>query len=133
MSFVDETAHPHAFFHARADRPLAHFGADRLDQIVVHVFVDEQARARPAHLSSVHENTKAYGFGGITEVGIGEDDVGTLSTELERDGCQLFAGFRHHGLPRRHAAGQHHTVHACVACERIARQCARTGQDLKHP
>ena len=102
---------------------LAHFGADRLDQIVMHVFVDEQARARPAHLSGVHEDTKANGFGGITEVGIGKDDVGTFSTEFDRR-VSVVRWLWPSRLARRHAAGQHHTVHACVACERIARKCA---------
>ena len=132
MPLVDKAADSHALFHAGSNLPFANLGTDGFNQLIVNVFMNKQSRTCPTHLPSVHENPKTNGFRCITKVGVREDDVGAFAPQLQGDGGQLFAGFGHDGLTRWHASGQHHTVHAAVAGERIACQRPRTGQNLQN-
>src|SRR5215217_1817676 len=54
------------------------------EKLVEDAPLDEDARAGAAVLSGVAEHGDGRGSGGLLQVGVGEDDVGGLATELQR-------------------------------------------------
>ena len=64
-------------------------------EAVVGAALDEDARAGAAVLAGVVEDGVGRGGGGALEVGVGEDHVGGLAAELERDALDRVGGAAH--------------------------------------
>ena len=122
----------HTFRHARSNLPLAHFSHDSFNEFVMDIFVDNESRSGPTHLSCIHEDTKTDGLGSIAKVRIREDDVGAFSTEFKRDWSEVFTGFCHDGLSCWYTAGQDHAIDASVACKCVTNESTRSGDHLEH-
>src|SRR5207249_7250093 len=71
-----------------ADFGLLHFLEHAIDKLIVHLLLDKQARAGAAALALVEEEGEVRALDGGIQIGIGEDDVGTLAAQLERDALE---------------------------------------------
>ena len=81
---------------------------------------DEHARQRAARLAGVEEGLADAIGDGLLEVGVLEDDVGRLATELEGDGLHRLRRQLAHALARAGGAGEGDHVDAGVSCDRLA-------------
>ena len=70
-------------------RTLAAISARRRDELVVDRLLDEQPRAGRADLALAEEDAHEHALERGVEVGVGEDDVGRLAAEFERDLLQV--------------------------------------------
>jgi hypothetical protein len=70
--------------------------------------------------------------GGCVEIGIGEDNVGALATQLEGEPFERLAGLLHDDLGRLVLTGERHLVDAGVLNDRAARGRAKAGDDVDH-
>ena len=97
-----------------------------VDEGVVQGVLDEQPGAGRADLAGVQEDRGQREVDGGLEVGVGEDDVGVLAAEFQRD---LLHGRRPPAAmmrrPGRQAAGERHHVHVGVLGQRRADLGAR--------
>ena len=122
MIGVDEASNSDAFTHSWSNLPLANFFNDSIDQFVMNILVNDESRTSPTHLSCIHEDPKADGFGTILEICIWEDDVGSFSTEFKCDWCELFTGFCHDGLSCWYPTSKNDSTNVWMACECISNQ-----------
>ena len=85
-----------------------------VDELVVDALLDQQPRAGRADLAGVQEHGRQGEVQGDLEVGVGEDDVGVLAAELERDLLDRGGGRGHHPPAGDQATGEGHQVDARV-------------------
>ncbi len=102
----DERAHLGRVVLRVADPHVARRLDEQLGEAVVDGALDEDPRARAAVLARVVEHGVRRGGGGLLEVGVGEDDVGRLAAELERDALDRPRRAAHHLLPDLGRAGE---------------------------
>src|SRR5581483_2260795 len=103
-----------------------------LDERVVDVAMEEEARTRLARLPAHAERHARDRTGDRTiHVGVGEDDVRVLPTELEHRGDDVLCRRGEDGLPRRDAAGELDLADAGVRHERVARSVPAPGDDVE--
>jgi hypothetical protein len=108
-----------------------HLG-DGLDVAVVEGGVDEGARPCHAGLSGVEEETGAGLFEGSLEVGVLCDDIGRLSTELQRDTLQvMLVGISHDIKADLGRAGEGHLVNPWMA-DQMGANITEPGDDVDH-
>src|SRR5205814_10244583 len=90
-----------------ADRHVFRFRNQALQELVVNVFVKQQARARRADLALVGVNGPEGRGQRRVEVGVGKNDVRRLAAEFERQALQVaFAGSLQQRARRANAAGE---------------------------
>ena len=105
---------------------------EAVDERVVDVVVDEEARARFAHLPLVEEGAEERAVDRDVEVRVGADDVGRLAAELER---HLLDGRRGRGedlAAGRGGPGEGDLVDVGVLDELDAGVDAVAGHDVEH-
>ena len=102
----DERAHLGRVVLRVADAHVARRLDEQLGEAVVDGALDEDPRPRAAVLARVVEHGVRRGGGGLLEVGVGEDDVGRLAAELERDALDRPGRAAHHLLPDLGRAGE---------------------------
>lgn len=81
-----------------ADSVLRSACPELLDELVVDGFFNVDTRTSAAALSVVEVDTEVDPVDGLFEIGVSEDDVGTLASELEGDLLQVGASSRLHDL-----------------------------------
>ena len=91
-----------------------------VDELVVDRLLDQQPGAGRADLAGVQEDRGQREVERHLEVGVGEDDVGVLAAELERDLLHGAGGGGHDPPAGRQAAGERDQVDARVLGERRA-------------
>ena len=102
-----------------------------LDELVVDLLLDEEAAAGAAALALVEEEGEVRAFDGRVEIGVGEDDVGALAAELERDALEVRAGGGlHDQLADLGAAGEGDLVDVVVLGDGRAGGLAVAGDDV---
>lgn len=67
-------------------------GHELLHELLLDALLDEDSRSSAADLSGVEEDPERRPGSGSVEVGVLEDDVGRLSSELEGDGLEVALG-----------------------------------------
>ena len=89
-----------------------------LDQLVVDLLFDKEPAARAAALALVEEQTEVGALHGRVEVGVGEDHIGTLASQLQANAFEiaLGGGFTDE-LPGQVFAGEGNLVDIHVAAD----------------
>ena len=108
---------------AASTRPATH--------VVVLVGVHEQARARVAGLAGVVVDRLVGALDRHVEVGVGQDDVGRLAAQLERDPLERAAGLGADLAPDGGRAGERDLVDVLVVDQRRA-GLAVAGDHVEH-
>ena len=98
-----------------------------VDELVVDLVLDDEPGARRADLAGVQEDGGEGEVEGDVEVGVGEDQVGVLAAELERDLLHRGRGARHDPPAGLEAAGEGDQVDP-----RVGRRAARR-RSRPHP
>ena len=75
-----------------ADGAIAGAGSALCDEFVVDLFFHEDSRSGAAALAVIEEEAEVRAFHGFVNVHVGEDDVGALAAEFQRDALEI--GFR---------------------------------------
>lgn len=76
-------------FHRVAHHPLLRFGHERLEELVVHLALHQDARPGDAQLPGVAEDAGGNRGHALGHVGVGEHEHRRLATQLERGALQL--------------------------------------------
>ena len=119
------------FVEGIADGALLGAGDGFLDEFVVALFFDEEARAGAAALTLIEEECEVGAFDGLVHVGVGENDVGTLAAEFESDALEIgFRGGFHDEVADFGGAGEGDFVDVHVASERGAGGGAVAGKQV---
>ena len=105
---------------------------DLVDDAVVDRFLHQQPCPRRADLAAVEEDRRERVVDGSIEVGIGEDDVGILAPEFERDLLHRRGGVGHDASPGHYPAREGHHVHVGMRGERGTRRRARTQDQVAY-
>ncbi len=103
---------------------------EQLGEAVVDARLDEDPRPRAAVLAGVVEDGVRCGRRGALEVGVGEDDVGGLAAELERDPLDRPRSAPHHPLPDLGRAGEADLRHVRMLDEPRTHDRALAGEDV---
>ena len=103
------------------------------DELVVDVLLDQQARAGAAALAVVEEDTKVGPRDGVVNVGVIEDDVGRLATQLEGDLLEVALGRSlEDDAANASGTGEGDLVNVHVAGDGSTGNTAQTGDDVDH-
>ena len=108
-------------------------GSSRAMKRVVDRPLHQNAGTGAAVLAGVVEDAVGGPGGGQLHVGVGEDDVGALAPELERDPLHLVGTAGHDGPPDLGRAGEADLAHGRVGHEALPDHAALAGQDLEDP
>ncbi len=101
-----------------------------LDEAIVNVFVEQQARSGGAHFALVAEDAPERGAHGGVEIGVGEDDVGRLAAEFQAEALEVGDGGVLQELARGgDAAGEADLIDILVQGEGFAGGLAVAGDD----
>ncbi len=103
-----------------------------LDHRVVDLLLHEQPAARAAALALVQEEAEHGPVDRRVQVGVGEDDVGTLAAELERHSLERVGRALHDQLAGGALAGEGDLVHPLVSHQGRAGRLAEAGHDVDH-
>lgn len=104
-----------------------------LHELVVDARLDVDAGAGTAALAVVEEDAEVDPRDGILDVGVVEDDVRRLASELEGDLLQVGAGGSlHHLTTDDGGTGERHLVHVHVRGDGGARHLSKAGDDVDH-
>ena len=126
----DQRAHLGRVVLGIADLHAARRLDQQLDEAVVGAALDEDARARAAVLAGVVEDRVRRRRGRLLEVGVGEDDVGRLAAELERDALDRRGRALHHRAPDLGRAGEADLRHVRVLDQAAADDGALADEDV---
>ena len=88
----DERTHFRGFLHPWADDDFLGGGGQSGKEIVCKTPLEEQAGAGATDLALTGKNREKRIFQSAVVVGVGEDNIGTLATELERDFFEIRSG-----------------------------------------
>jgi len=114
-----------------ADDVLADPLLELLGEGVVDRLLDVDARTGAAALAVVEEDAEIGPLDGLVDVGVGEDDVGRLASELEGDLLQVAVGGRPQDLASdQSGSGEGDLVDVHVAGERGAGHFSETRDDV---
>jgi hypothetical protein len=102
---------------------------DTVDDLVDPRALDEQPRAGAARLALVEEHRIACRRDRALEVGVGEDDVRRLATQLQRDTLEVAGRLDNDLTPHLRRARERDLVHVRMACERGAGGLTEAGHD----
>ena len=105
-----------------------------LHDLVVDRFVDEQPGSRSAHLTRVIEDRPCRRAGSLGDVGIGEDHIRRLATELRPDPLEIrLRGVLHEFGADRGRTGKGHDVDIHMAPEGLAGNLPVSVHDVEDP
>src|SRR3954463_8262146 len=85
------------------------------EELVMHIFVQEEARSRGAALSSVCVDREKRSGDRFVEIGIVKDDVRAFAAQLERNLLYRLGRLRHDPPSRRGLAGERDFVNQWAA------------------
>jgi hypothetical protein len=97
-----------------------------MEDLVLH----DRPAARRADLAAVGEGAGQRVVHGRLEVGIGEDDVGTLAAELHRDLLHVDGRATDETTSGIDAAGERDEVHVRAVGQGLAHACARSDDEI---
>src|ERR1700720_317014 len=140
---VDVTQHALALL-GRHQRAEARLGVERiardqaagalhqaLDQLVVDLLLDEQARAGGAYLTLAVKDAVVGALHRSVEIGVGEDDVRRLAAQLEGDALDGVGGAAHDVAPDLGRAGERDLGHLRVLHQGVADRRAAARDDVQ--
>src|SRR2546423_3945221 len=113
-----------------ADLYLLGLLAEATEEFVLHLFVEEEARACAADLPLVEEDAHHRAVDGLLHVCVREDDVRRFASEFERDFRQILCRGLRDELADFRAACEGDLVNARVRGERRARRLAEARHDV---
>lgn len=103
------------------------------DELVVDTLLDVDTRASTAALSVVEVNTEVDPRDGLLDIGVVEDDVGRLSTELQGDLLQVRGGSSlHDSASNQGRASEGDLVDVHVGGQGSTGGLAETGDDVEN-
>ena len=114
-----------------ADLDLPGLVGDPLDDLVIDLALDVQARARAAALALVEEDAVGRTRDRDLQVGVLEEHLRALAAQLERDLLQVARGRLHDQLADLGRAGEGDLVDAVVGSDRRA-GVSEAGHDVDH-
>src|SRR5215218_5225369 len=106
---------------------------EALDELVVAPLLDEEPGTGDAGLPGGREDSRDHPVRHGLHVGVLEDDVGRLATELQGDLGEVVGGILHDLLARLRRAGEGHLVHPRVAHQGAPRGWAEARDDVEDP
>lgn len=103
-----------------------------IEELVVDALVDEDTRAGAAALAVVEVDAEVDPRDGLLDVGVGEDDVGGLATQLEGDLLQVGGGGGlHDGAANDGGAGEGDLVDVHVGRDGSTGDLAEAGDEVE--
>ncbi len=113
-----------------AERQAARHLRQLIGELIVHLLLHEHARAGAADLALVHEDAERGAEHRRRHVSVGEDDVGRLAAELERDALQVAGRGLQDQLADFGRAGERDLVDIGMLGDRAAGAGAEARDDL---
>ena len=116
-----------------AHRAAAGARGAALHELVVGLFLHEEPRTGAAALALVEEQREVRAFDGRIHVGVGEDDVGALAAEFQRDAFEVgFGGCLHDQVADLGRPGERHLIDVHVARDGRAGRRTVARQQVDH-
>src|SRR4029077_733091 len=132
LFFADERAHLGFAFERRTEFDFLGLFRHRFDEILVDRFLYQDAASGGADFALIDEDSEECAVDGSFEVGVGEEDVGRLAPQFERDALHRIGGLLDDDLADCGAAGKRDLVHVRVLDERSAGSFAEAGDDVDY-
>ena len=131
---IDQGAHSGGRVEGVTGFPAFHGFQQQRHEFIFHRALDQQTRARGAHLALVEADRRSGSLGsGFQARCIGEDDVGALATRFQPDALHVrFAGVDHQLLGDLGRAGEHQGVDVHVQGQSLAHGVTEARQDVQH-
>src|SRR5258706_6509953 len=102
-----------------------------LYEFIIGFFFHVETRTGAAALALIEEEREVCAFDGFVHVGVGEDDVGTLAAEFERDALEIgIGGGAHDEVADFGGAGEGDFVDVHMASEGRAGGWAVAGENV---
>ena len=130
LLFADQRAHLGVALERRAELDGLGFGRHGFDKLAVDGALDQDAAAGRADFALVDEDAEERAVDGGFEVGVGEEDVGRLAAELERDALHGVGGHLDDLLAHGGAAGEGDLVDVGMLYQRRTGGFAEAGDDV---
>ena len=130
---VDHRPHLHRFVQAVAQSQLACGCLQHLNEPVVDLFMEDQAAGGGATLPSSSEGPPQYPFQGQFQVGVVHDDLGVLTTQLQRYPLQFAAGPGIDPLAHRRTTGETDGGNVRMVNQGLPHFTAAAMHEVNHP
>ena len=130
LLLADERSEIGPVVDAGADAQRPGVAGDVFEDAIVRRLFDEDPRSGRAHLSLVVEDRRRSGARRALHVGVGQDDVRRLATELQRQLLQVARRGANEDPADLRRTGERHLVHAVVGGEGRARGLAKAGHEV---
>ena len=130
LFFADQRAHLGVAFERRTELDLLGLLGHRFDELLVDGFLHQDAAAGGADFALIDEDAEERAVDGGFEISIGEEDVGRLAAEFERDALHRIGGLFDDDLADGSAAGERDLVDVGMLHERSAAGFAEAGDDV---
>ena len=132
LLFADQRAHLGFAFERRAQLDALGLFRHGLDKFGVDFFLDQDAAACGADFALINEHAEERAIDGRFPIGVGEEHVGRLAAEFERDALQGVRGALDDDFADRGAAGEGDLVDAGMRNQRGACDFASAIDDVDH-
>src|SRR6266851_961042 len=133
LLLADQRPHLGFSLKRRAELDAFRFLGHGLDKLRVNLFLDKNAATSGANFTLIDEDAEQSPVDGSLPIRFGEENIGRLAAELQRDPLQSIRSAFYNDFSHGGAAGKRDLVDTRMRNQRSSGSLAKTVDDVDHP